>query len=151
MSRKNDIFIAQEIKSNIRELEGALIRVIAYSLLEEKPISLEMAKVILKDMVQETMKTINVENIQKKVAGFFSISVSELNMKRRNKNIVLPRQIAMYLTRQLTNLSLPEIGNAFGGKDHTTVLHSCKKIELNIKNSKDLQNTIEKLTTSIKQ
>ncbi len=145
------LFIAQEIKSNIRELEGALIRVIAYSLLEEKPISLEMAKVILRDMVKENMKSINIELIQKKVADFFNISVSDLNMKRRNKNIVLPRQIAMYLSRQLTNFSLPEIGTAFGGKDHTTVLHSCKKIEFNIKNNKELQNTIEKLTTTIKQ
>ena len=144
-------FIAQEIKTNIRELEGALIRVIAYSLLEEKNISLEMAKIILKDMVKENVKSVNVEFIQKKVAEFFNISLADLNMKRRNKNIVLPRQIAMYLSRQLTHFSLPEIGEAFGGKDHTTVLHSCKKIEIELRKDKELQNIIEKITTAIKQ
>lgn len=144
-------FIATEIKSNIRELEGALIRVVAYSLLEEKPVSLALAKIILKDVVQETIKTISVETIQKTVADFFHISLSELNTKRRNKNIVFPRQIAMYLTRQLTNLSFPEIGEAFGGKDHTTVLHSFKKIDAELKLSRELKNTIEKLSTTIKR
>jgi len=143
------IFIAHEIKSNIRELEGALIRVVAYSLLEEKPVSLAMAKMILKDMVQETVKMINVDLVQKTVADFFHISLSDLKTKRRNKNVVMPRQIAMYLARQLTNLSFPEIGEAFGGKDHTTVLHSCKKIEGNLNLDRELKYTIEKLTTVI--
>ncbi len=144
-------FIAQEIKSNIRELEGALIRVVAYSLLEEKPVSLDLAKIILKDMVKETLKSISIEHIQKTVAEFFNIQTNELKNTRRNKNIVLPRQIAMYLSRQLTNLSLPEIGQAFGGKDHTTVLHSCKKIYRDSTANKELKNTLEKLTTTIKQ
>ena len=107
-------FIAEQIKTNIRELEGALIRVVAYSLLEEKMISLEMAKVILKDMVKETVKIISVEMIQKEVADYYNISVTELKAKKRNKNILFPRQVAMYLSRQLTKLSLPEIGQAFG-------------------------------------
>ena len=144
-------FIAEQIKTNIRELEGALIRVVAYSLLEEKPISLEMAKVILKDMVKETVKIISVEMIQKEVADYYNISVSELKAKKRNKNILQPRQIAMYLSRQLTKLSLPEIGQAFGGKDHTTVLHSCKKMEQDIIDDRDLKNIIEKLTAHLKQ
>ncbi len=144
-------FIAEEIKSNIRELEGALIRVVAYSLLEEKPVSLEIAKLVLKDMVKETLKIINVDLIQKSVAEFFQINQGELKNSRRHKNIVLPRQIAMYLTRQLTNLSLPEIGHAFGGKDHTTVLHSYNKIELNLKTDLELKNIIEKLSTVIKR
>jgi len=144
-------FIAERIKTNIRELEGALIRVIAYSLLEENPISLEMTKTILKDMVKETLKTISIESIQKQVAQFFGVSLAELRAKRRNRNLVLPRQIAMYLSRKLTNMSLPEIGNAFGGKDHTTVLHSYRKIEGDIDQDVELKNTIDKLTTSLKQ
>ena len=143
------VFIAEHIKTNIRELEGALIRVVAYSLLEEKPVSLEMAKVILKDMVKETIKTISVEKIQKFVSAFFHVTLSDLKAKKRNKNIIIPRQIAMYLSRQLTNLSLPEIGKAFGGKDHTTVLHSCKKIEKNLLINEELKNTLEKLSMDL--
>lgn len=145
------LFIAQEIKTNIRELEGALIRVIAYSLIEEKQVSLEMAKIILKDMVKEAIKTINVDTIQKIVADFFKVPPMDLKTKRRHKNIVLPRQVAMYLSRQLTNLSLPEIGLAFGGKDHTTVLHSWKKINKDILNDAGLKNTIDRLTLQINQ
>ncbi|OGX05751.1 MAG: chromosomal replication initiation protein DnaA [Omnitrophica WOR_2 bacterium GWA2_47_8] len=144
-------FIAEQIKTNIRELEGALIRVIAYSLLEEKPITLEMAKSVLSDMVKETSKIISIDMIQKSVTEFYRISLSDLRAKRRHKNLVLPRQIAMYLTRKLTNLSLPEIGYAFGGKDHTTVLHSCRKIDEKILTSKELKNTIDKLTIALKQ
>lgn len=144
-------FIAEQIKTNIRELEGALIRVVAYSLLEEKPISLDMARVILKDMVKESVKIISVEMIQKEIADFYNVSVSELKAKKRNKNILLPRQMAMYLARQLTKLSLPEIGQAFGGKDHTTVLHSCKKIDQDMSLNNDLKETIEKLTGILKQ
>lgn len=146
-------FIAEQIQTNIRELEGALIRVIAYSALEERPVTLEMAKTTLKDMVKETIKTISVEMVQKSVAQFFGMPLSELRSKNRHRNVVLPRQIAMYLSRQLTNMSLPEIGNAFGGKDHTTVLHSCKKIETEIKRGDGghLKNTIAELTTALKQ
>ena len=144
------LFIAEEIKTNIRELERALIRVAAYSLLEEKPVSLEMAKIILKDMVKETLKTINANMIQKVVAEHFNISLSDLKTKRRSKNIVLPRQVAMYLVRQLTALSLPEIGEAFGGKDHTTVLHSWKKIDQDLRQDRKLKNIMEQLITVIK-
>lgn len=144
-------FIAEQIKTNIRELEGALIRVVAYSLLEEKPISLEMAKNVLKDMVKETVKIINVSTIQKTVAEFFNLSVQDLKAKKRNKNIILPRQVAMYLARQLTNLSLPEIGSAFGGKDHTTVLHSFKKIDSDSQKDLALKEMLEKLSAVLKQ
>ncbi|MFH1947380.1 MAG: chromosomal replication initiator protein DnaA [Candidatus Magasanikbacteria bacterium] len=142
-------FIAEQIKTNIRELEGALIRVAAYSLLEEKPISLAMAQDILKDMVTETKKNITVDAIQRKVADFFDLSLHDLKTKRRSKNIVLPRQVAMYLARELTNQSLPEIGELFGGKDHTTVLHSWNKIKLAIKNDKDLKNSVDRLIIDI--
>ncbi len=144
-------FIAQQIKTNIRELEGALIRVAAYSLLEECPITLDMTTKVLKDVVQETMHTITIDSVQKSVAEFFRVPISELRAKRRNKNIVLPRQVAMYLSRQLTGQSLPEIGNAFGGKDHTTVLYACKKIEQVINQDVEIKNIINGLLINLKQ
>ena len=145
-------FIAEQIHTNIRELEGALIRVVAYSLLDEGPITLEMAKTILKDMVKETSKRISVAMIQKSVSEFFNVSLSELKANKRHKNIVFPRQVAMYLSRQLTNMSFPEIGSAFGGKDHTTALYSFKKIEKEITgaNGEELKKTIRELTTGLK-
>ncbi len=139
-------FIADQIKSNIRELEGALVRVAAYSLLEDKPITLNMTKIILKDMVKEATKNINVEMIQKCVCNFFKVSLNDLKAYKRNKNIILPRQIAMYLSRQLTNMSLPEIGRAFGRKDHATVMHSCKKIEKDINSNEELKSILTKIT-----
>ena len=142
-------FIAEQIKTNIRELEGALIRVVAYSLIDEKPVSLPLAKVILKDMVKETVKVISIEMVQKIVSEFFSVNISDLKNKRRNKNIVLPRQVAMYLSRKLTQHSLPELGSAFGGKDHTTVLHSYKKIEQDIQGNSQLKKTVDQLTTTL--
>lgn len=142
-------FIAEQIKTNIRELEGALIRVVACSLLEDRSICLEMAKNVLKDMVKESIKIISVEMIQKHVSEFYNINLMELKSSRRQKHLVLPRQIAMYLTRKLTKHSLPEIGNTFGGKDHTTVMHSCKKIEQNINTDNTLRRTVEQLTTSL--
>ncbi|MCK5259871.1 MAG: chromosomal replication initiator protein DnaA [Candidatus Omnitrophica bacterium] len=142
-------FIAEQIRTNIRELEGALIRVVAYSLLDEGPITLEMAKTILKDMVEETSKIISVDMIQKSVSAFFNVPLFELRAKKRHKNIVFPRQVAMYLSRQLTNMSFPEIGNAFGGKDHTTALYSFKKIEKKLAetNGEELKKILRELTT----
>lgn len=144
-------FIAAQIKTNIRELEGALIRVAAYSLLEEKPITLDVAVQTLKDMVRETARAISVDMIQKTVAEFFRVPPSELRSKKRTRNIVLPRQIAMYLSRQLTAQSLPEIGNAFGGKDHTTVLHSCKKIEQSLTVEREIRNIVDQLLTTLQR
>ncbi|MCK4881965.1 MAG: chromosomal replication initiator protein DnaA, partial [Candidatus Omnitrophica bacterium] len=145
-------FIAEQIHTNIRELEGALIRVVAYSLLDEGPITLEMAKTILKDMVTETSKKISIDIIQKTVCEFFNVSLSELRANKRHKNIVLPRQVAMYLSRKLTNKSFPEIGNAFGGKDHTTAMYSFKKIEKEIDSAtgEELKKAIRELTTVLK-
>lgn len=144
-------FIAQLIKTNIRELEGALIRTIAYSLLEEKPITLELTKEVLKDLLKEPKKLITVDFIQQCVAEEFGILLPELKTKRRNKNIVLPRQVAMYLSRELTELSLPEIGTFFGGKDHTTVLHSYNKIKDGLKTSEKLKDKIDRVIQVIKQ
>lgn len=144
-------FIAAQIKTNIRELEGALIRVAAYSLLEEKPVTLDVAVMTLKDMVRETARAISVEMIQKTVAEFFRVPSSDLRAKKRTRNIVLPRQIAMYLARQLTAQSLPEIGNAFGGKDHTTVLHSCKKIGQSLLVDREIKNIVDQLLTTLQR
>lgn len=144
-------FIAQLIKTNIRELEGALIRTIAYSLLEEKPVTLDLAKDVLKDLLKEPKKLITVDFIQRCIAEEFGISMQDLKTKRRNKNIVIPRQIAMYLSRELTDLSLPEIGNFFGGKDHTTVLYSYNKIKENITNNLELKDRVQKISQLIQQ
>jgi chromosomal replication initiator protein len=144
-------FIAQLIKTNIRELEGALIRTIAYSLLEEKPITLELTKVVLKDLLKEPKKLITVDFIQRCVAEEFGLPLADLKTKRRNKTIVLPRQIAMYLSRELTDLSLPEIGQCFGGKDHTTVLHSYNKIKGDLNKNEILQEKVERVIQIIKQ
>ncbi|MFC1704670.1 chromosomal replication initiator protein DnaA [Candidatus Omnitrophota bacterium] len=143
-------FIAQRIQTNIRELEGALIRVVAYSLLEEKEISLPLAEEVLKDLVRETRINISVDAIQRRVADCFNISVSDIRAKRRNKNIVLPRQVAMYLARELTNLSLPEIGESFGGKDHTTILHAWNKIKTCVTTDKGLKTTIHRIISEFK-
>ncbi|MCU7836124.1 MAG: chromosomal replication initiator protein DnaA [gamma proteobacterium symbiont of Taylorina sp.] len=122
-------FIAQRIRSNIRELEGALRRVIATAHFQGKKISVEFAKLALHDLITLQDKQVSIENIQKIVAEYYKIRVADLHSKRRTRSITRPRQIAMALTKHLTNHSLPEIGDAFGGRDHTTVLYACRKIE----------------------
>ncbi len=121
-------FIAKRFRSNVRELEGALNRVVASSNLTQKPISLELTKDVLRDLLLLQDKLITIENIQKTTAEYYKIRITDLLSKRRNRSIARPRQLAMKLSKDLTNHSLPEIGNAFGGRDHTTVLHACRKI-----------------------
>jgi len=121
-------FIAKRIRSNVRELEGALRRVIANSRFTGKPITLEFTKDALRDLLALQEKLVTIENIQKTVAEYFKIRVADLLSKRRNRSVARPRQVAMALARELTNHSLPEIGDAFGGRDHTTVLHACDRI-----------------------
>ncbi|HEY9105005.1 chromosomal replication initiator protein DnaA [Chitinimonas sp.] len=121
-------FIAKHIRSNVRELEGALKRVLAYSRFTGEQITLEVAKEALKDILASGNKLISVENIQKTVADFYKIKVADMHSKKRTRDIARPRQIAMALAKDLTQMSLPAIGEAFGGRDHTTVLHACKTI-----------------------
>jgi len=121
-------FIAQRIRSNVRELEGALRRVIATSAFTGQPITLAFAKEALKDLLALQDKLVTIENIQKTVAEYFKIRIADLHSKSRRRSITRPRQIAMSLAKNLTTHSLPEIGDAFGGRDHTTVLHACRKI-----------------------
>jgi len=122
-------FIAKHVRSNIRELEGALNRIEAYARFHKRIISIELAKEALKDLLAAQNKQVSLENIQKTVADFYRIKIIDLLSKKRTRIIARPRQIAMCLARELTQLSLPEIGNAFGGRDHSTVLHACKTIE----------------------
>ncbi|MGI9305579.1 MAG: chromosomal replication initiator protein DnaA [Gammaproteobacteria bacterium] len=121
-------FIAKRIRSNVRELEGALRRVIANARFTDRPIDLEFAQEALKDLLAVQDKLVTIDNIQKTVAEYFKIRVSDLVSARRSRSVTRPRQIAMSLAKELTSHSLPEIGDAFGGRDHTTVLHACRKI-----------------------
>ena len=122
-------FIAKRIRSNVRELEGALRRVVATSHFTGRPITLEFAKDALRDLLALQEKLVTVENIQKTVAEYYKIRIADLLSKRRSRSIARPRQVAMALAKELTNHSLPEIGDAFGGRDHTTVLHACRRIK----------------------
>ncbi len=122
-------FIAKQVRSNVRELEGALKRVIAYARFSKLPISVELAKEALKDLLAVQNRQISIENIQKTVADYYKIKVADMYSKKRTRVLARPRQMAMYLARELTNLSYPEIGLSFGGRDHTTVLHACARIE----------------------
>lgn len=128
---KEDVafFIAKHVRSNIRELEGALNRILAYAKFHKESITVESSKEALKDLLSAQNKQVSIENIQKTVADFYRLKVVELLSKKRTRAIARPRQIAMCLARELTQLSLPEIGNAFGGRDHSTVLHACKTVE----------------------
>jgi len=121
-------FIAKRIRSNVRELEGALRRVIANSRFTGRPITLDFAKEALRDLLALQARLVSIENIQKTVAEYFKLRVTDLLSKRRSRSIARPRQIAMALAKELTNHSLPEIGDAFGGRDHTTVLHGCRRV-----------------------
>jgi len=121
-------FIAKRIRSNIRELEGSLRRVMATANFTGKPVTLEFAKETLRDLIALHDRLITIENIQKTVAEYYKIRISDLHSNSRSRSITRPRQVAMALSKELTNHSLPEIGNAFGGRDHTTVLHGCRKI-----------------------
>jgi chromosomal replication initiator protein len=122
-------FIAKRIRSNVRELEGALRRVVATSNFTGRPITLEFTKEALRDLLALQEKLVTIENIQKTVAEYYKIRIADLLSKRRSRSIARPRQVAMALAKELTNHSLPEIGDAFGGRDHTTVLHGCKRVK----------------------
>jgi chromosomal replication initiator protein len=144
-------FIAKRIRSNIRELEGALRRVIANSHFTGQRITVEFTKEALRDLLALQDKLVTIENIQKMVAEYYKIRVADLLSRRRTRSITRPRQLAMALAKELTNHSLPEIGDAFGGRDHTTVLHACRKVEelreLDARFNEDYANLLRTLTT----
>ena len=145
-------FIAEKIKSNIRELEGSLIRVVAYSVLTGTPISIAVAEEVLKDAIKEdsVSSIITVEKIQTVVAENFEVSIADFKKKGRSRAIAYPRQIAMYLSRELTNTSLSEIGVLFGGRDHSTVLHACEKIKKEALKDPQLNNLLTALINRIR-
>ncbi len=149
---ENDLalFIASKIKSNVRELEGSLVRLVAYSSLKKQPITLQLAQEVLRNIIDEDERGISIETIQKVVASHYGLKVNDLKSKNNSRSIAIPRQVAMYLCKTLTKASLPEIGREFGGKHHTTVLHSVSKITALYKTDKDFHRVINSLTSSLK-
>jgi chromosomal replication initiator protein len=143
------LFIASNIRSNVRELEGALIRVTAYASLTGGEINLKTTQEVLKNLIDSQIRRISIESIQKAVSEQFGLRTAEIKAKNNSRVIVFPRQIAMYLVKHLTDASLPEIGRQFGGKHHTTVLHSVDKIEQQRKTDKDLNRVLNKLTETL--
>ncbi|RCW52168.1 chromosomal replication initiator protein DnaA [Halanaerobium sp. ST460_2HS_T2] len=147
------IYIANKIQSNIRELEGALVKVIAYSSLVDREIDVDLAREALKDLVNKKKTEsieVNIERIKKIITGDYNLKMEDMESKKRTQNIAFPRQIAMYLSRELTDFSLPHIGDEFGGRDHTTVIHAHNKIKEKIENENDFSNKIERLIDTIK-
>lgn len=145
------LYIASNIKSNIRELEGALIRVVAYSSLTNRRISVELAEEALKDILSKSKpKEVNVGRIKEVVGEDYKLKIEEFSSKKRTRSISFPRQIAMYLCRELTDLSLPKIGEAFGGRDHTTVIHAYEKISKDLESDSELKNRVENIVKKIK-
>ena len=131
-------FIAERIRSNVRELEGALKRVVANAAFSGREITLDHVKQSLRDLIAISDRQVGIENIQRTVADYYKIRVSDMHSKRRSRSVARPRQVAMALAKELTNHSLPEIGESFGGRDHTTVLHACRKIEELRESSRDI-------------
>ncbi len=144
-------YIATKIKSNIRELEGALIRIVAYSSLTNKDITVDLAEEALKDIISNKKpRNITVNLIKEEVSNHFNIKMEDFSSKKRTRVIAYPRQIAMYLTRELTDLSLPKIGDEFGGRDHTTVIHACDKIKNDIESDSEFKEKIEYVINKLK-
>ncbi|HEY4389999.1 MAG TPA: chromosomal replication initiator protein DnaA [Paenibacillus sp.] len=145
------MYIANQIDTNIRELEGALIRVVAYSSLINQDITTHLAAEALKDIIPSSRpKMITIQDIQQRVGEYFNLKMEDFKARKRTKAIAFPRQIAMYLSRELTDFSLPKIGDAFGGRDHTTVIHAHEKISQQIKNDQELNKVINNITEKIK-
>lgn len=143
------LFIAQRLRSNVRELEGALKRVIAHANFKGEEISLELIKEALRDLFALQDKLVSIDNIQRSVAEYYKIKMADMLSKRRNRSVARPRQVAMSLSKELTNHSLPEIGDAFGGRDHTTVIHACKQVTKLRHSSIDIQEDYNNLLRSL--
>ncbi|MBN4075059.1 chromosomal replication initiator protein DnaA, partial [Gammaproteobacteria bacterium AH-315-E17] len=143
------MFMAQKLRSNVRELEGALKKVIAHARFTGSEISVPLIKEALKDLLAIQNKLISVDNIQRTVAEYYKIKMTDMISKRRNRSIARPRQIAMCLSKDLTNHSLPEIGTMYGDRDHTTVLHACRRINELKKSSSDIYEDYQNLLRSL--
>ncbi|MGG7165691.1 chromosomal replication initiator protein DnaA [Clostridium ihumii] len=146
------VYIATQIKSNIRELEGGLIRIVAYSSLTNREINVDLAAEALKDIISnKNSRQITIELIQDIVSSYYNLKIEDFKSSRRTRNVAFPRQIAMYLSRKLTDTSLPKIGEEFGGRDHTTVIHAYEKISQSLKKDENLQEVVEELTKKIQR
>jgi chromosomal replication initiator protein len=143
------IFLASNISSNVRELEGSLTRLGAFSSLTKAAITVEFAKDVLRNTLKGPERGVTVESIQKTICDYFNIKIGDLKAKRRTQNIALPRQVAMYLCRKHTETSFPAIGDKFGGRDHSTVIHASKTIQRKIKEDPNMQSTVERLERSL--
>jgi chromosomal replication initiator protein len=150
LSEDEAFFIARQLKSNVRELEGALRKVIAYCHFHQVAPSLEVVKEALRDLLSIQKTSVSIENIQKVVADYYKIKVADMYSKRRPANIAHPRQVAMYLAKELTQKSLPDIGDSFGGRDHTTVLHAVRKISEQRQHNTELNRAIHILEQHIR-
>lgn len=144
------IYIAEKIKSNIRELEGSLIRLVAYASLSGKELTVALAQEVLRNVIGQDERAVTIDMIQKSVADYYQLKVNDLRSRNNSKSVAMPRQIAMFLCKQLTNASLPEIGRSFGGKHHSTVIHSLKKIDALRKRDRDFNNIINNLIEGLR-
>ena len=144
------MYMAGRIKSNIRELEGSLIRLIAYASLTGREISLELTQEVLRNVIDQDDKAVTIESIQKYISDYYQLKVGELKSRNNSKSVAMPRQIAMYLAKSLTNASLPEIGRSFGGKHHSTVIHSIKKVDEMRKRDQDFNNLMTSFLQAFK-
>ena len=142
-------FLAQKITSNVRELEGALKRLVAHSQLVGRPVSLDSTYDVLHDLIRANNRKVTIEEIQRKVAEHFNIRLSDMSSARRARAVARPRQIAMYLSKQLTSRSLPDIGRTFGGRDHTTVMHAVSRIESLIIEDSSIADDLELLKRNL--
>jgi chromosomal replication initiator protein len=145
------IYLATNIKSNVRELEGLLIRVAAFASLQEQPITIEFAKETLRNFLTQASHSLTVDAVMKEVAGYFNVKIADLKSPKRHQAIARPRQIAMFLSRKLCKISYPELGRLFGGKDHTTVLSACRKIEQLVQSDAKTRHTVEELERHLSQ
>ncbi len=150
LSQDVALFLATKVKSNIRELEACMIRLGAHSSLSGRPITVEMAKDVLKDLMCDEERVLSVESIQKTVCEYFRIKPQDIKAKKRTRDIAFPRQVAMYLSKILTDSSLSDIGKNFGGKDHSTVIHACKQVETRSRQDEDFKSRLEYLVKKIK-
>jgi chromosomal replication initiator protein len=144
------LYIAGRIKSNIRELEGSLTRLIAYASLTGREVSLDLTQEILRNVIEQDEKHVTIENIQKFTAEYYQLKVTDLKSRNNSKSVAMPRQVAMYLCKSLTHASLPEIGRSFGGKHHSTVIHSIKKVEDLRKNDPNFNSVMESFLQSFR-
>jgi chromosomal replication initiator protein len=149
LPNESALFIAQKLRSNVRELEGALKKVVAHAGFVGRPIDLELIKDALKDLLALQDKMVSIDNIQRSVAEYYKIKMGDMLSKKRNRSVARPRQVAMSLSKELTNHSLPEIGDAFGGRDHTTVLHACKQIHKLRNTTSDIEEDYNNLLRSL--